>query len=176
MGKGPLTPLTHHLLIFHTNNNSLHWTNTFVLMHRMYEAHFLPIHITLLILGGALYTLITPTHLVPRLLLQTLDITGYLRLVSALNFIYFFFLYESYHSLCVTLREQEMRRAGLANHSFSYRSLRTTGLDFCLFPVAGILFGTVPAVVALVCQFWTLGLVYKVSKKPARLMQMQAFA
>jgi hypothetical protein len=42
-------------------------------------------------------------------------------------------------------------------------------LDFGVFPVAGILFGTVPAVVALVSQFWTLDLVYKVSKKPQRL-------
>jgi hypothetical protein len=136
----------------------------------MYEAHFLPIHITLLILGGGFYMLLTPTTQIPRLLLQVLSLTGYLRLVSALNFIYFFFLYETYHSLCVTAREQEMRRAGLAGHSFSHRSLRTTGLDFCLFPVAGIVFGSVPAVVALVCQFWTLGLVYRVSRKPERII------
>jgi hypothetical protein len=63
-----------------------------------------------------------------------------------------------------------MQRAGLSNCSFSHRSLRTTGLDFCVFPVAGMLFGSVPAVVALVCQFWTLRLVYKVSKKPGRMM------
>lgn len=66
-----------------------------------------------------------------------------------------------------------MLRAGLAEgmiDSFSYRNWRRTGLDFALFPVAGILFGTVPAAVALVCQFWTLGLVYRVSKKPKRMV------
>lgn len=138
----------------------------------MYEAHFLPIHITLLILGSGFYTLSTPSTQIPRLLLQTLDITGWMRLVSALNFIYFFFLYESYHYTCVKGREEEMLRANLADRmvdSFSYRRFRTTGLDFCLFPVAGILFGTVPAAVALCCQFWSLGLVYKVSKKPQRM-------
>jgi hypothetical protein len=139
----------------------------------MYEAHFLPIHITLLIIGSGLYTLFTPSSQIPRLLLQTLDITGYMRLISALNFIYFFFLYESYHYICVKSREEEMLRAGLADRmidSFSYRSWRRTGLDFSLFPVAGILFGTVPAAVALTCQFWTLSLVYKVSKKPKRML------
>lgn len=63
-----------------------------------------------------------------------------------------------------------MLRAGMAeNVAFSWRHWKRTGLDFCLFPVAGIAFGTVPAVVALGCQFWTLSLVYKVSKKPVRL-------
>lgn len=66
-----------------------------------------------------------------------------------------------------------MLQAGLADRmidSFSYRSWKTTGPDFILFPVAGIIFGTIPAVVALCCQFWGLDLVYKVSKKPKRLV------
>jgi hypothetical protein len=149
-----------------------HWANTLVLMHRMFEAHFLPTHITLLVVGGGLYTSFTPSDRIPRLLLQTLNLTGYVRLVCALNFFYFFFLYESYHHTCVKTREEEMLRVGLGDRmvdAFSYRNWRKTGLDFGVFPVAGILFGTVPAVVALVSQFWTLDLVYKVSKKPQRL-------
>jgi hypothetical protein len=134
----------------------------------MFEAHFLPIHITFLMLVSTVYSLLTPEKQIPRLLLQTLNLTGYVRLVSALNFIYFFFLYESYHALCVSSRQTEMSRAGLSNQSFSYRSLRKTGLDFCMFPVAGILFGSLPASIALICQFWTTALVYKVSKKPKR--------
>lgn len=135
----------------------------------MFEAHFLPIHITLLLLISSLYTLLTPSTSIPRLLLQTLNLTGYVRLLSALNFIYFFFLYEAYHSLCVSSRQTEMSRAGLSNQQFSYRSWKKTGLDFCLFPVAGILFGSLPASIALVCQFWTTKLVYRVSKKPQRM-------
>ena len=134
----------------------------------MFEAHFLPIHITLLLLVSGLYTLLTPEKQIPRLLIQTLNLTGYVRLISACNLIYFFFLYESYHSLCVNTRQTEMARAGLSNQSFSYRSWRTTGLDFCMFPVAGVVFGSLPACIALVCQFWTTKLVYRVSKKPMR--------
>lgn len=142
----------------------------------MYEAHFLPIHMTFLIIFSGLYTLFTPTPLIPRLLLQTLDITSYMRIISAVNFIYFFWLYETYHHICVKGREEEMLRAGLADQmvdSFSYRSWRTTGADFCIFPLAGVIFGTIPAAVALTCQFWTLNLVYKVSRKPQR-MQLPA--
>ncbi|KAN0099806.1 hypothetical protein V8E51_013581 [Hyaloscypha variabilis] len=148
--------------------NSIHWTNIFKLLHRMFEAHFLPIHLTLLLLVSGFYTIITPEEQIPRLLLQTLNLTGYVRLLSALNLIYFFFLYESYHALCVSSRQVEMSRTGLSNQSFSYRSWRKTGLDFCLFPVAGVLFGSLPASIALVCQFWTTKLVYRVSKKPTR--------
>ena len=65
-----------------------------------------------------------------------------------------------------------MVQAGLADRlidGFSYRSWRKTGVDFVLFPVAGILFGSLPATVALIWQLWTLSLVYKVSKKPQRM-------
>jgi hypothetical protein len=162
----PCPPSPYVLLI--PDRNSIHWTNTFKLLHRMFEAHFLPIHLTLLLVVSGRYTLFTPEAQIPRLLLQTLNLTGYVRLLSALNLIYFFFLYESYHALCVSSRQVEMSRTGLSNQSFSYRSWRKTGLDFCLFPVAGVLFGSLPASIALVCQFWTTKLVYRVSKKPTR--------
>jgi hypothetical protein len=47
----------------------------------MFEAHFLPIHLTLLLLFSGLYTLFTPEAQIPRLLLQTLNLTGYVRLL-----------------------------------------------------------------------------------------------
>ena len=146
--------------------------NIFVLCHRMYEAHFLPIHITFHVIGSGLYTLFTPSIQIPSLLLHTLELTGYMRLASFLIFLYFFYLYETYHSICVSSRETEMVQAGLADRlidGFSYRSWRKTGVDFVLFPVAGILFGSLPATVALIWQLWTLSLVYKVSKKPQRM-------
>ena len=65
-----------------------------------------------------------------------------------------------------------MVRAGLADRmydSFSYRSAWKNWLDYFAFPVTGVLFGSIPALVALVCQFWTLSLIYKVSKKPSRI-------
>ena len=138
----------------------------------MYEAHFLPIHITFHVIGSGLYALFTPSTQIPSLLLYALDLTGYMRLFSFLIFLYFFYLYETYHYICVSSRETEMVQAGLADRlidGFSYRSWRKTGVDFVLFPVAGILFGSLPATVALIWQLWTLSLVYKVSKKPQRM-------
>lgn len=90
-----------------------------------------------------------------------------------------------------------MIRAGLAagmSGGFSYRKLGwkgkgqggsgilgglweggMMGFDFVLFPVAGIVFGTVPAVVALMSQMWSAKLVYKVSAKPMRQKIAEAF-
>ena len=106
-----------------------------------------------------------------RSLVQSMHSSGYMRFVSFLEFVYFFFLYERFQLLCVSAREEEMLRAGLAHRmadAFSYRSWKKTGADFILFPVAGLIFGTVPAMVALVWQFWSLRLVYKVTAKPQR--------
>ncbi|CZT48348.1 uncharacterized protein RSE6_09029 [Rhynchosporium secalis] len=150
----------------------LHFWNTWVLMLRMFEAHFLPQHITFVILGGAIYTVFIPSQSVPRILLQTLDLTGYMRIITGMVFIYFFTLYEPFHKICLKTRETEMGRVGLADRmtdAFSQRSLKRHGFDFCVFPIAGVLFGTVPAVVAMFCQFWTLDLVYNVSMKPTRM-------
>ncbi|KAL2067501.1 hypothetical protein VTL71DRAFT_1926 [Oculimacula yallundae] len=155
-----------------SDGKRLNLWNTWVLMIRMFEAHFLPQHITFLILGGALYTLLTPTQQVPRLLLQVLDLTGYMRVVTAMAFIYFFTFYEPYHKICLQTREKEMARVGLADRmvdAFSHRSLKAHGLDFCVFPISGVIYGTVPAVVAMFRQFWTLDLVYNVSMKPTRM-------
>ena len=138
----------------------------------MFEAHFLPIHITFHIVSSGIYTLFTPNTQIPSLLLHTLDLTGYLRLASFVVFLYFFYLYEIFHSICVSSREAEMVQAGLADRlidGFSYRNWRKNGIDFILFPVAGTLFVSLPATVALIWQLWTLSLVYKVSKKPQRL-------
>lgn len=154
------------------NSYRPNWTNTMVLLHRMYEAHFLPTHLALLIISTSLYMFFIPMKAIPVLLLHALDITAYFRLISILNLAVFFVLYERYHYICVSARQEEMIRAGLAEQmgdSFSYRSFKRNFLDYCVFPIAGTLFGSIPAVVALVCHFWTLKLVYSVSKKPSRL-------
>jgi hypothetical protein len=137
----------------------------------MYEAHFLPAHIALLMITGTIYPLIVPADHMPTLLAKTLDYTGYIRLISLSVFFTFFALYEKYHFICVTSREQEMLRAGLAERmidGFSYRKSWTRCLDYALFPIAGVVYGSFPTMVALVNQLWTLKLVYRVSMKPKR--------
>jgi hypothetical protein len=91
----------------------------------MFEVHFLPVHITFHMLGSGIYTLFTPSTQIPSLLLHTLDLTGYLRLTSLVIFLYFLYLYEIFHSICVSSRETEMVQAGLADgliDGFSYRN------------------------------------------------------
>lgn len=138
----------------------------------MFEAHFLPTHITLILLTTTLYTLLTPAAQVPALLSQSLLYSDRLRLLSLVTFASFFTLYESFHYTCVTTRELEMVAAGLAGKmdgAFNYRNnWRRNVLDYATFPIAGIIFGSFPAVVAQMCHFWTLKLVYKVSRKPER--------
>jgi hypothetical protein len=138
----------------------------------MFEAHFLPTHITIILLTATLYTLLTPATQVPILLRQSLLISDRLRLCSLIAFITYFFLYERFHYTCVQSREQEMMVAGLAGKmegSFSHRqSWRRNVVDYATFPIAGIIFGGFPSVVAQLSHFWTLSLVYRVSKKPER--------
>lgn len=138
----------------------------------MFEAHFLPTHITLILLTTTLYNLLTPSTQVPILLRQSLLISDRLRLCSLITFATFFFLYERFHQTCIDSREQEMITAGLAGKmegSFSHRkSWRKNVLDYATFPIAGIIFGSFPSVIAQFSHFWTLSLVYRVSKKPER--------
>ena len=66
-------------------------------------------------------------------------------------------------------REDEMKRAGLWERmegGFSYRSWKKNIIDYCLLPVTGVLFSTMPATVAEISHFWTDQLVYTVSAKP----------
>lgn len=149
-----------------------HWTNTILLFHRIFEAHFLPAHLAVLIVGGSIYAALTPYSHIPILIQQALDATAYICMICLFNFTIFLFLYERYPYLCLKAREEEMIRAGLADRmydSFSYRSAWKNWLGCFAFPFTGVLFGSIPALVALVCHFRTLSLVYKVSKKPPRM-------
>ncbi|KAK5060978.1 hypothetical protein LTR16_010355, partial [Cryomyces antarcticus] len=97
------------------------------------------------------------------------DIAGYLRILGALGMLRMLSLYERYHRTCVRSREDEMRRAGLYQHmqgAFTHRTFWRNALDYAMFPVSGILYGSVPAVQAQLCHFWTVNLTYSVSGKP----------
>ena len=78
-------------------------------------------------------------------------------------------LYESYHRVCVTAREKEMKKAGLADGMyFSYRSLRKNIWDYFLIPLVAPLYGTIPSLQAEICHLWTTDLTYTVSRKAVR--------
>ncbi|KIW96592.1 uncharacterized protein Z519_01983 [Cladophialophora bantiana CBS 173.52] len=149
------------------------WRNL-ILFSRLFEAHFLPIHLFLVLLASAIYTALPYPITSCRLLTAAMDLTSVLRGISfALMTIYFVIFYERYHGACIEAREREMRRAGLYEEladEFSYRrrfSLITMA-DYVLFPIAGTVFGSVPLLQAIVSHFWTEKLVYLVSAKPVK--------
>ncbi|KIW99725.1 uncharacterized protein Z518_11138 [Rhinocladiella mackenziei CBS 650.93] len=147
-----------------------------VLFSRLFEAHFLPLHLFFVLLASAMYTALPYPITSCRILTAVMDLTGYLRGVSfAFMTIYFVIFYERYHQACIQAREKEMKRAGLYEemaHEFSYRGRfsLTTLLDYAMFPIAGTIYGSAPLLQAIVSHFWTEKLVYLVSAKPVKVL------
>lgn len=86
--------------------------------------------------------------------------------------IVFFYRYEKYHRLCVGLRQEEMRRAGMLEEmtehdGFSQKVFQHAGLfEAALFPIGGFVFGAIPALQAVLSHVFTDRLTYVVSLKP----------
>lgn len=140
---------------------------------RMFEAHFLPMHLFVILIGSAIFTGLPAPAGESGCLAITLKLTAYLRTMGfACMTIYFAIFYEEYHRVCVTVREWEMTRAGLhgdgADISRRKRWTLSAVGDYLVFPVAGTLYGTMPLLQAEFSHFWTENLVYLVSAKPVR--------
>ncbi|KAF1736463.1 hypothetical protein CRV24_002069 [Beauveria bassiana] len=146
-----------------------HWGRLFYMYHRLFEAHFLPVHMAVLVVASGIWAWITNGNGDPHGLNWTFAVSAILRTVGFMAIGAFLFLYESYHCLAVKARERDMRHAGLdSGMSFSHRSFRKNILDYFLIPLVAPLYGTVPAMQAAVAQLWTTDLVYQVSKKESR--------
>lgn len=97
------------------------------------------------------------------------ELCNYFRIMGMAGVASYMFIYERYHRICVTAREAEMRAAGLAQGmTFSHRSFGKNFPDYFMCPLVAPAYGSIPAAVAQICHFWTLNLVYTVSKKPIR--------
>ncbi|KAJ3498558.1 hypothetical protein NLG97_g1018 [Lecanicillium saksenae] len=146
-----------------------HWERIFYMYHRLFEAHFLPVHMAVLVVASGLWNWITEGNGDPNGLNWTFTISAILRTVGFMAIGAYLFLYESYHRLAVKAREREMRQAGLdAGMSFSHRSLKKNIVDYTLIPLVAPLYGTLPAMQAALAHLWTVDLVYKVSQKETR--------
>ncbi len=78
----------------------------------------------------------------------------------------YLFLYEYFHRICVQTREKEMSDAGLSKGMhFSRRDPKKNFIDYVMVPLVAPLYGAIPCAQAQVCHFWTMDLVYTVSKK-----------
>lgn len=145
------------------------------LFHRLFEAHFLPTHLYVVLICSSIYTFFYPSVAIPSMLKIVLDIAGWCRLVGFCSIVFFFYNYEKYHQLCVGLRQEEMGRVGLleemvSNDSVSTKAFQYAGfLEGLLFPVSGLIFGGLPATQAVISHLFTERLVYVVSLKPSSL-------
>jgi hypothetical protein len=155
--------------IVHDTLQSPDYFRIFYLFHRLFEAHFLPIHMAILIISSTIYMWVTAGKPDALEIQWTFGLCNYLRIMGMVAIGFYMFIYERYHTICVNAREAEMKAAGLSQHmTFSRRSFRKNFLDYFIFPIVAPAYGSIPAAVAQVWHFWTLDLVYTVSKKPTR--------
>ncbi|EED12126.1 hypothetical protein TSTA_001940 [Talaromyces stipitatus ATCC 10500] len=138
------------------------------LLHLLFEAHFLPCHLTVLLLFSALYTAFVPVAHIHPTLVWAFFITGFLRGLSFVGMNVCITLYDHWYSICIRSRANDMAKAGLNDTGFSFRKwnrLQQLAERIC-FPIAGTVFGSIPAIHAELSHFFTDKLVYRVSKKP----------
>lgn len=145
------------------------WERIFYLGHRLFEAHFLPLQMTILVISSTLYMWLTEGNGDPHNLGWIFTICNVLRTAGFLEVAVYLFLYESFHRITAANREREMTDAGLAKGMcFSHREFKKNLLDYVMVPLVAPLYGAIPAAQAQLFHFWTLDLVYTVSKKVTR--------
>lgn len=147
----------------------INYSRMFFLAHRLFEAHFLPVHMTILVLTTAVYLWVIDGRPDTYNLGWTFVVSNVLRTFGFFLVAFYLFLYESLHRICVTARERDMESAGLAEGMcFSHRSAKVNFVDYFMVPLVAPLFGAIPCAQAEICHFWTQNLVYTVSGKVTR--------
>ncbi|UKZ66755.1 uncharacterized protein TrAtP1_007926 [Trichoderma atroviride] len=107
-----------------------HWEHIFYMAHRLFEAHFLPLHMMILVVASALYTFVTKGGEDPNNLSWVFSACNVLRPLGFMEIAVYMLIYESYHRVCVQARERDMIQAGLADGMcFSHRSLKQNCID-----------------------------------------------
>ncbi|TDZ14984.1 hypothetical protein Cob_v012124 [Colletotrichum orbiculare MAFF 240422] len=155
--------------VTHDTLQAPNWERIVYLFHRLFEAHFLPLQMTILVIGCTLYAWVTEGNEDVAHLKWIFDICKVLRTIGFMEIALYLALYESFHRLCVTTRKREMSEAGLSEGmNFSYRSVKKNFIDYAMVPLVAPLYGAIPCAQAQLCHFWTLDLVYSVSKKVTR--------
>ncbi|KAJ9353463.1 glycosyl transferase family group 2-domain-containing protein [Paecilomyces variotii] len=138
------------------------------IVHLLWEAHFLPCHLTVLLVFSVLYELCVPTTQVHPAIAWAFWFTGLLRTLSFIGMNVNLSMYGRWHAMCLDMRMQDMRAANLTGTGCSRRTWYQPQylLERICFPVAGTVFGALPTLHAVFAHFWTDRLVYRVSQKP----------
>lgn len=150
----------------------------FALLELLWEAHFLPCHVTIIMLFSVIYTAWVPKTGMHSTLAFTFAVTDALRAASFIGMNLCLFLYERFHSLCVNARMRDMQEANLPDTGCSTRTWHKPQhlLERICVPIAGTLYGAAPAIHAAFAHFWTDRLVYQVSKKPTFALEAENMA
>ncbi|KAK9312346.1 hypothetical protein V1522DRAFT_454258 [Lipomyces starkeyi] len=167
------------------------WLRIVILLHRLYESHFLSIHYFIFGLASSLLPMAT-TVSTSSLLGTVLVYASYLRTVTFCGMVLQMFLYERLYSTALRLRLHsiqmtlsspssyissiskssaksiEIVRQSLKQVDVSRRDGWIRFLDYLLFPIAGVCYGFVPSLKAQVLQFWSTEYEFEVSSKPVR--------
>lgn len=149
--------------------DGMHWERLLYLFHRLFEAHFLPVQMTILVFASTAYVWLTKDQPDIHNLGWIFSVCNVFRALGFMEVVAYLALYEGFHRICVKAREQEMTDAGLAEGMrFSHRSMKKNVVDYVMAPLVAPLYGSIPCAQAQICHFWTLDLVYAVSKKVTR--------
>ncbi|KAI0482344.1 glycosyl transferase family group 2-domain-containing protein [Xylariaceae sp. FL0804] len=145
------------------------WQRVFMLGHRIFEAHFLPLQMTILVVASTLYALVTEGGSDPHEVGWIFQICNVLRTTGFMECALMLLMYERFHKVGAASREREMQEAGLAKGMcFSHRTFRTNFVDYLMVPLVAPLYGALPCAHAQFMHFFTNDLVYTVSKKVTR--------
>lgn len=87
----------------------------FFLLHLLWEAHFLPCHLTILTIFCPIYELCTESSRLNPHMAWVFWITGLLRTTSFICMNICLFLHERWHDLCLSWRRRDMMAAGLTD-------------------------------------------------------------
>lgn len=140
-----------------------------VLFHRLFEAHFLPVQMTILVVASTLFSWVTDGAEDVHGVAWIMWICNILRTLGFMEVALYLALYEAFHKVCVEAREKEMSDACLTKGMhFSKRSIRSNFVDYVMVPLVAPIFGSIPCAQAQIYHFWTLELEYTVSKKATR--------
>ncbi len=124
---------------------------------------------TILVISSTLFSWVTEGTADIHGIAWIFNICTYLRTLGFMQIAFYLFLYENFHRIAIAAREREMSDAGLAKgRNFSHRNLKKNFIDYAMMPLVAPLYGAIPCAQAQICHFWTLDLVYTVSKKVTR--------
>lgn len=147
----------------------VNWMKLLMLAHRLFEAHFLPVQMTILVVASTLYLWVTEGNGDPQNLAWVFTVCNVLRTAGFMEIALYLVFYESFHKLMASAREKEMNDAGLAKGMcFAHRDIKRNYIDYIMVPLVAPIYGAIPGAQAQVFQFWTQDLVYTVSKKVVR--------